>query len=118
VAEAVRENAVGASLFSDWWNYKVEVQDAIPYAGPIMHDVGVVVSYNSDSDELARRLNVEAAKAVKYSGGRITPEVALKVVTINPAIQLGIADRVGTPEPGKHADLAGWSGPALSALTR
>lgn len=118
VAEAVRENAVGASLFSDWWNYKVEVQDAIPYAGPIMHDVGVVVSYNSDSDELARRLNVEAAKAVKYSGGRITPEEALKFVTINPAIQLGIADRVGSLEPGKDADLAVWSGPPLSSFSR
>lgn len=118
VAEAVREAARGASLFSDWWAYKVEVQDAIPFAGPIMHETGVVVSYNSDSDELARRLNVEAGKAVKYSRGEISPAEALKFVTINPAIQLGIQDRVGSIEVGKDADLAVWSGPPLSSFSR
>lgn len=116
VAEAIRENAIGASTFSDWWAYKVEVQDAIPYNGAIMHDVGIPVSFNSDSDELARRLNSEAGKAIKYGG--LSPEEALKFVTLNPAIQLGIADRVGSLEPGKDADFVIWSGDPLSAMTR
>ncbi len=116
VADAVRDSALGASLFSDWWNYKVEVQDAIPQAGPIMWEVGNVVSYNSDSDELARRMNVEAGKAVKYGG--LKPEEALKFVTINPAIQLAVEKRVGSLEAGKDADLAIWSGPPLSAMSR
>jgi hypothetical protein len=118
VANDVRDQSVGASLFSDWWAYKVEVQDAIPYAGPIMHDVGVNVSYNSDSDELARRMNVEAGKVVKYSRGTIPAEEALKFITLNPAIQLGIDHRTGTIESGKDADLAIWSGPPLSSLSR
>ncbi|MFM9994909.1 MAG: amidohydrolase family protein [Phycisphaerales bacterium] len=116
VADAVRDSALGASLFSDWWNYKVEVQDAIPQAGPIMWEVGNVVSYNSDSDELARRMNVEAGKAVKYGG--LKPEEALKFVTINPAIQLAVDGRVGSLEAGKDADVAIWSGPPLSSLSR
>ncbi len=118
VANDVRDQSIGASLFSDWWAYKVEVQDAIPYAGPIMHDVGVIVSYNSDSDELARRMNVEAGKVVKYSRGTIPAEQALKFVTLNPAIQLGIDHRTGSIESGKDADLAIWSGPPLSSLSR
>jgi imidazolonepropionase-like amidohydrolase len=116
VADVVRQAALGASLFSDWWAYKVEVQDAIPQAGPILHEQGVVVSYNSDSDELARRMNAEAAKAVKY--GSLRPEEALKFVTINPAIQLAIADRVGSLEEGKDADFVVWSGDPLSAFSR
>jgi imidazolonepropionase-like amidohydrolase len=116
VADVVRQVARGASIFSDWWAYKVEVQDAIPQAGPILLEQGVVVSYNSDSDELARRLNVEAAKAVKYGG--VKPEEALKFVTINPAIQLNIADRVGSLEVGKDADFVIWSGDPLSAFSR
>ncbi|MEZ6317365.1 MAG: amidohydrolase family protein [Phycisphaerales bacterium] len=118
VAEAVRDHAIGASLFSDWWAYKVEVQDAIPYAGPIETEVGVLTSYNSDSDELARRLNTEAAKAVKYSDGRITPEEALKFVTINPAKQLMIDDHVGSLERGKDADVVVWSGDPLSVYSK
>ena len=116
VAAEVREAAIGASAFSDWWAYKVEVQDAIPYAGAIMHDVGVVVSFNSDSDELARRMNIEAAKAVRY--GNLDPAEALKFVTLNPAIQLGIADRVGSLESGKDADFVVWSGDPLSTFSR
>ena len=112
VAEYIKRFALGASCFSDWWAYKVEVQDAIPYNGPIMHAVGVTVSYNSDSDDLVRRLNTEAAKAVKYGG--LDPHEALKFVTINPAIQLGIDDRVGSLEAGKDADLVIWSGDPLS----
>lgn len=117
VAEAVRDNAIGASLFSDWWAYKVEVQDAIAQAGPLQTEVGVLTSYNSDSDELARRMHVEAAKAYKYSDGRLSKEDALKFVTINPAIQLGIDNRIGSIEVGKDADLAIWSGDPLSSFS-
>jgi imidazolonepropionase-like amidohydrolase len=116
VAEAVKASARGASLFSDWWNYKVEVQDAIPQAGPIMHEVGVVVTYNSDSDELARRMNAEAGKAMRY--GVKDPSEALKFVTLNAAIQLGLEARTGSIEVGKDADLALWSGVPLSSTTR
>lgn len=122
VAEDVKSHSIGASLFSDWWAYKAEVQDAIPHAGPILAEQGVLVSYNSDSDELARRLNVEAGKVVKYSavagGTRIAPEEALKFVTLNPAKQLKIDHRVGSLEVGKDADIAIWSGPPLSSLSR
>jgi len=116
VAEAIRESAIGGSSFSDWWAYKVEVIDAIPYNGAIMHDAGVNVSFNSDSNELARRMNTEAGKAVKYGG--LTPEEAIKFVTINPAKQLMIDHRVGSLEYGKDADFAIWSGDPLSTLTR
>ncbi len=118
VADEVREQSIGASLFSDWWAYKVEVQDAIPYAGPIMHDVGVLVSYNSDSDELARRMHVEAGKVVKYSRGAIAGEDALKFLTMNPARQLGIDRFTGSLEVGKDADFVIWSGSPLSSLSR
>jgi len=121
VAEIVKQHAIGASIFSDWWAYKVEVTDAIPYAGPINHEVGLLTSFNSDSDDLARRMNVEAAKALKYSrasGIAMTEQEALAFVTNNPAIQLGIIDRVGTLEVGKDADLVIWSGPPLSSMSR
>jgi N-acetylglucosamine-6-phosphate deacetylase len=117
VADEVARHAIGGSCFSDWWAYKVEVQDAIPQAGPIMAEQGVVVSYNSDSDELARRLNWETAKAVKYGQG-LKPEEALKFVTLNPAKQLMIDQCVGSLETGKDADLAVWSGPPISAFSR
>ena len=112
VADAIKRSARGASTFSDWWGYKVEAYDAIPYNGAIMHDAGVVVSFNSDSGELARRLNTEAGKAYKY--GKVPPAEALKFVTLNPAIQLGIEDRVGSLEVGKDGDVAIWSGDPLS----
>ena len=116
VAEAIKKSALGASTFSDWWAYKFEVIDAIPHNAGIMHDVGVVVSINSDSADHARRLNTEAAKSVKYSG--TDPVEALKMVTLNPAIQLGIEERVGSIEVGKDADLAVWSGSPLSYTSR
>ncbi len=123
VAEFVKQQAIGASLFSDWWGFKVEVQDGIPYAGPIMHEQGVVVSYNSDSDELARRMHVEAAKAHKYSRQKdgtysVSEEEALKFVTLNPAKQLGIESRVGSLETGKDADVVIWSGSPMSSTSR
>lgn len=116
VAEVVRDFSLGGSAFSDWWAYKVEVQDAIPQAGPIMHEQGAVVSYNSDSDELARRMNVEAGKALKY--GNMSPEEALAFVTLNPARQLLIDGRVGSLEVGKDGDFAVWSGPPMSSMSR
>jgi imidazolonepropionase-like amidohydrolase len=117
VADYALKHTGGASGFADWWAYKVEVQDAIPGAFPIMHDVGLTVSYNSDSNELARRLNVDAAKAVKYSQG-ISPEQALKFITLNPARQLRIDNRVGSLEVGKDADIAVWSSDPLSAFSK
>ncbi|MDB6059560.1 MAG: amidohydrolase [Verrucomicrobiales bacterium] len=107
VAEELADGKVGGSTFADWWAYKFEVYDAIPYNGSLMRERGVVVSFNSDSSDLARHLNLEAAKAVKYGG---TPEVeALKFVTLNPAKQLRIDKYVGSIEVGKDADLAIWN---------
>jgi N-acetylglucosamine-6-phosphate deacetylase len=116
VADRMLEHGATASSFSDWWAYKFEVYDAIPYNGAIMYDVGIVVSFNSDDAELARHMNTEAAKAVKYGG--VSPEEALKFVTLNPAKQLRIDDRVGSIEVGKDADLAVWSRQPLSTMTR
>ncbi|MGB1925391.1 MAG: amidohydrolase family protein [Rubripirellula sp.] len=116
VADRIRQHGAMASAFSDWWAYKFEVFDAIPYNGAIMHNQGVVVSFNSDDRELARHLNTEAAKATKYGG--VPEEDALKFVTLNPAKQLRIDHLVGSLEVGKHADLAIWSGRPLSTLTR
>jgi len=112
VADAMARHGVGGSAFSDWWAYKFEVYDAIPYNGALMHGAGVLVSFNSDDRELARHLNHEAAKAVKYGG--LSPEDALDFVTINSAKQLLIDQYVGSLQPGKHADLVVWSGPPLS----
>lgn len=113
VADEIAAHGAGASCFADWWAYKFEVYDAIPHAGSLMRERGVVVSFNSDSSDLARRLNTEAAKAVKFGG---TPEIeALKFVTINPAKQLHIDARVGSLEPGKDADFVIWSGPPLDS---
>jgi len=113
VADEVARHGAGASMFSDWWGYKVEVEDAIPWAGAITWSRGVLTSFNSDSDELARRMNLEAAKAVRYGG--VPEEEALRFVTLNPARQLGIADRVGSLEPGKDADFVLWSDHPLSS---
>jgi imidazolonepropionase-like amidohydrolase len=115
VADEIARHGAGASTFSDWWAYKFEVYDAIPYNGSLMRDRGVLVSFNSDSSELARHLYTEAAKAVKYGG---TPETeALKFVTLNAAKQLRIDSRVGSIEPGKDADFAIWSKSPLDSGT-
>lgn len=115
VAERLAEHGAGASTFSDWWAYKYEVVDAIPYNGTLMTNAGVTVSFNSDSDELARRMNLEAAKAVKYGG--LDEAEALKFVTINPAKQLKIDKHVGSLEVGKDADFVIWSGHPLSTYS-
>ncbi len=117
IAEALAEHGVGASAFSDWWAYKFEVFDSIPYGGALMHKAGVLVSFNSDTTdgELSNRLNTEAAKAVKYGG--VNEVDALKFVTLNAAKQLGIDDYVGSLEKGKDADFVIWSGPPLSTYS-
>ncbi len=112
VADRLKEHGAHASTFSDWWAYKYEVIDAIPYNGALMADVGVTVSFNSDSRELARRMNTEAAKGVKYGG--LSEVEALKLVTLNPAVQLGIDTWVGSLEVGKDADFIIWNDNPLS----
>lgn len=103
VAREIAAHGAGASTFSDWWSYKVEAFDAIPYNAAIMQKYGVVVSMNSDDAELMRHLNTEAGKAMKYGG--VSETEALAMVTLNPARQLGIDKRVGSIEVGKDADL-------------
>lgn len=116
VAREIAQHGAGASIFADNWAYKIEAYDAIPYNAAIMTRAGVIVSMNSDSDERARRLNIEAAKAMRY--GDLTEEEALKLVTWNPAVQLGIQQRVGSLEVGKDADLAIWNDHPLSVYAR
>ena len=115
IADEIAKHGAGGSCFSDWWAYKFEVYDAIPYAGSLMRERGVLVSFNSDSSDLARRMYLEAAKAVKYGN---TPEAeALNFVTINPAKQLRIDKRVGSLEVGKDADFVLWSKSPLDNST-
>lgn len=116
VATEIARHGGMASAFADFWGYKIEAYDAIPYAVPIMTRHGVVSSLNSDSDERARRLNIEAAKMIRYGG--LTEEEALKLVTLNPAMQLGIDNRVGSIDVGKDADLAIWNAHPLSVYAR
>jgi imidazolonepropionase-like amidohydrolase len=112
IADELAASGAGASTFSDWWSYKMEAYDAIPYNAAMMTERGVVVSVNSDDAEEARHLNQEAAKSMKYGG--LSETEALKLVTLNPAIQLGIDSRVGSIEAGKDADLAIYNGDPLS----
>ncbi len=116
VADEIAAIGAGGSTFSDWWAYKFEVYDAIPYNGALMHENGVVTSFNSDDNELARHLNTEAAKAVKYGG--VSEEEALKFVTLNAAKQLRINQWVGSLEAGKDADFVLWNGHPLSSYSR
>jgi len=115
IADEMAAHGAAANSFSDWWAYKYEVIDAIPWNGYLMWKRGVTVTYGSDSDELARHLNLEAAKAVKYGG--VPPAEALKFVTWNAAKVLGLADRMGSLETGKDADFAVWSSSPLSAYS-
>lgn len=112
VADVMAKDGVGGSTFADWWGYKFEVYDAIPDNAAMMHGQGVLTTVNSDSADLARRLNTEAAKSMKYGG--LTPEEALKMVTINSARQLHIEAKTGSLETGKDADFVIWSGNPLS----
>ncbi|MBC9795685.1 amidohydrolase family protein [Sinomicrobium weinanense] len=113
VADKMKEHGVvGASTFSDWWAYKYEVNDAIPYNAAIMQSQGLNVAINSDDAEMSRRLNQEAGKTVKYGG--VSEEEAWKMVTINPAKMLHLDQRVGSIKAGKDADLVLWSDHPLS----
>lgn len=116
VADKMKQHGASGSSFSDWWAYKVEVYEAIPHNGAIMHEVGVNVGFNSDDAEMARRLNQEAAKAIKY--GSVSPEEAWKFVTLNPAKMLHIDNRTGSLKVGKDADVVLWSDNPLSIYAR
>jgi imidazolonepropionase-like amidohydrolase len=112
----MKTHGAGGSTFSDWWAYKYEVNDAIPHNGALLNDMGIVTAFNSDDAEMARRLNQEAAKAVKYGG--TSEEDAWKFVTLNPAKLLHIDNKVGSLKKGKDADLVIWSGHPLSIYTK
>lgn len=116
VADKMKKHGSFASTFSDWWAYKMEVEDAIPYNAAIMQKVGLTVAINSDDAEMARRLNQEAAKIVKYGG--VTEEEALKMVTLNPAKMLHVDDKVGSLKAGKDADVVLWSDHPLSIYAK
>jgi imidazolonepropionase-like amidohydrolase len=116
VAPEIAAHGASVSLFSDWWAYKIEAFDAIPYGAKLLQDAGVSVCLKSDDNELMRHLNQEAAKLVKYCG--FTPEEALHTITLNPAKQLGLEKRLGTVEVGKDADLALFSGHPLNSYCR
>ena len=113
VAKEIAAHGAGASTFSDWWGYKVEASGATPWNAALMTRKGVLVSINSDSAEHSRRLNTEAAKSIKW--GALSDDEALAMVTMNPARQLRVADRVGSIEPGKDADLVLWNRHPLSS---
>jgi imidazolonepropionase-like amidohydrolase len=116
VADKMKAHGAAASTFSDWWAYKMEVQDAIAYNPAIMQKVGLTVAVNSDDAEMARHLNQEAAKSIKY--GNIPEEEALKMCTLNPAIMLHVADRVGSIKAGKDADIVVWTDNPLSIYAK
>ena len=116
VAKEIAAHGAGASTFSDWWAYKVEAYDAIPYNAALMMRKGVLVSLNSDDAELMRHLNTEAAKTMKY--GDLTEDEALSTITINPAKQLMIDKRVGSIEVGKDADLVIYDAHPLSTMAK
>lgn len=116
VADKMKEHGAGGSTFSDWWAYKYEVNDAIPFNAAIMHNAGVTVAINSDDREMSRRLNQEAAKTIKYGG--MSELDAWNTVTINPAKLLHIDDRTGSIKVGKDADVVLWSGHPMSIYTK
>jgi imidazolonepropionase-like amidohydrolase len=116
VADKMKAHGANASTFSDWWAYKMEVQDAIPYNAFLMQQVGLNVAINSDDAEMARRLNQEAAKSMKYGG--MKEQEALKMVTLNPAKMLHIDAKVGSIKEGKDADLVLWTDYPLSIYAK
>ena len=116
VADKMKAHGSNASTFADWWYYKVEVTDAIAYNAAIMQKVGLNVCINSDDAEMARRLNQEAGKTVRYGG--VSEEEALKMVTLNPAKALHVDDKVGSIKAGKDADIVIWSDNPLSIYAK
>jgi len=116
VADKMKAHTIGASTFSDWWAYKMEVKDAIPYNAALLTQMGITTAINSDDAEMGRRLNQEAAKSVKYGG--MSEEDALKMVTLNPAKLLHIDKKVGSIKVGKDADVVLWSDNPLSIYAK
>ncbi len=116
VADKMKEHGAAGSTFSDWWAYKYEVIDAIPHNGTILNEMGIVTAFNSDDAEMARRLNQEAAKAIKYGGA--SEEDAWKFVTLNPAKMLHLDKRMGSLKAGKDADVVLWSEHPMSQYAK
>ena len=116
VADKMKAHGVGGSTFSDWWAYKYEVNDAIPFNAAIMHNAGVTVAINSDDREMSRRLNQEAAKTIKYGG--MSEIEAWNMVTINPAKLLHLDKRTGSIKIGKDADVVLWTGHPMSIYSK
>jgi imidazolonepropionase-like amidohydrolase len=116
LADGMAKRGIGGSTFADWWAYKMEVKEAIPYNAALMYHEGVTVAINSDDAEMARRLNQEAAKTVAYGG--VPEEDAWKMVTLNPAKLLHVDDRMGSVKAGKDADLVLWNAHPLSIYAR
>jgi imidazolonepropionase-like amidohydrolase len=116
IAPEIARRGTGVSIFADSWGYKLEAYDSIPYAGYILWKNGVSVSINSDSDERMRRLNLDAAKMMKYGG--VPEQDSLQMITLNPAKQLGIDKRTGSIEVGKDGDIVVWSGHPFSPFSR
>ncbi|KQS33743.1 amidohydrolase family protein [Dyadobacter sp. Leaf189] len=116
LADGMAKRGIGGSTFADWWAYKMEVKEAIPYNAALMYHEGVTVAINSDDAEMARRLNQEAAKTVEYGG--VPEEEAWKMVTLNPAKLLHVDNRMGSIKAGKDADLVLWNAHPLSVYAR
>jgi imidazolonepropionase-like amidohydrolase len=116
VADKMKAHGVHASTFADWWAYKMEVMEAIPYNAALLHKMGINTAINSDDAEMGRRLNQEAAKIVKYGG--VSEEDALKMITLNPAKMLHLDDKMGSIKVGKDADIVLWSDNPLSIYTK
>ncbi len=116
VADKMKQHGVAASTFADWWAYKFEVMEAIPFNAAILTQMGIPTAINSDDAEMGRRLNQESAKGIKY--GNMKPEEALKMATLYPAQMLHIADRVGSIEVGKDADIVLWTADPLSVYAK
>lgn len=116
VADKMKKHGVSASTFADWWAYKYEVVEAIPYNGALLHQIGITTAINSDDAEMGRRLNHEAAKMVKY--GNLKEEEAWKMVTLNPAKMLHLDKQTGSIKVGKDADLVLWNDNPLSIYAK
>ena len=116
VADKMKKHGAGASTFSDWWAYKFEVNDAIPHNAALLHRSGVLTAINSDDAEMGRRLNQEAAKAIKYGG--VSQEEAWKMITLYPAKLLHLDHRLGSVSVGKDADIVLWSDNPLSVYAK
>ena len=116
VADKMKKHGAGGSTFSDWWAYKFEVNDAIPHNAALLNNAGVVTAINSDDAEMGRRLNHEAAKAIKYGG--VSKEDAWKMITLNPAKLLKLDKKMGSLKVGKDADIVIWSDEPLSIYAK